>query len=107
MTTHWLKISGLPPHWRCFFIQSYCKHPHLLSCYEEHEGKVFYSFNNLLHMATSVNASDHHSSVELAQKGALLNCVDKTWSSLLYILALSTVTLTNIYYFFLDLGEIC
>ena len=53
-------------------------------------------------MATSVNASDHHSSVELVQKGALLNCVDKTWSSLLCILALSTVTLT-IFFFFLIL----
>ena len=40
----------------------------------------------------------------LVQKGALLNCVDKTWSSLLCILALSTVTLT-IFFFFLILAK--
>ena len=60
-------------------------------------------------MATSVNASDanHHSSVELLQNEVLLNCVDKTWSILLCIIpALSTVTLTNIYSLFPDLGEI-
>ena len=83
----------------------YSQHSYFVSAYATHGVNISHSFKNLLPMSVSAAAFDSgFSGSELVQKQAILNFVDKTWSSFLCILALASITNTNIFSYYLDLG---
>lgn len=86
------------------FPSFYACHPIFLSMLEKHHN-LFQSHNSVLALSVSHAALDSGGQVEkLVQKEAVLNLKDKTWSSFLRLLALSSVTDQNIYCYYPDIG---
>ena len=84
----------------------YSQHPYFSSVFNTHGVKITHYLNNILPMCVSCEALDSNlRGVELVRQEAILISVDKVWSSFLCILALASVTKTNIQSLYPDSGE--
>ena len=83
-------------------FEFYFDHPFLKSALTKLSSS---SMKNLLHMCVSFNSSDTTSSCEdLVKSEAIRNCHNKSWSSFLCILALSSVISSRIFSYYPDCG---
>ena len=81
----------------------YSKHPCFLSTFSTNRDK-FQNFNSLLSMSVSFEALDSNlQGDELVKKEAIFNVENSQWAGFLCILALSSITRSNINSFILTL----